>query len=455
MVAGRYTLIREVGRGGMGSVWLARDEVLHREVAVKRLGHGDFDVARAAREARLAASLNHPHVVGVFDLVEESGERWLVMEYVAGRTLSAVTAEAGGLPPLRAARLLAQAAEALAVAHANGVVHRDVKPSNMLVTDDDTLKLSDFGIARAFGDATMTQTGMVTGSPAYLSPEVARGERATPASDVWSLGATTFHALAGRPPYESDGNAVATLYQVVHHDPPTLPDAHPLAPLLQHTMARDPDARWAMGQVHDYLVSVAAGVSEGTMPVRVPSGDLPLEPPPADETQVLSPASRPAARRSPALALAVAGLVALLVVAWAVAQLGGGTDDDGPPAAERPGSGQSRDETSPSSETPPGPTADGMEQFVADYLSTATTDPKDSWPMLTPAFQDASRNFGQYQKFWRQQRSAEPSSIVADPEQLRVEYDVRYDRVGVGTVDDHVVLRLVFEDGAYLIDAEE
>ncbi len=426
----------------MGAVWLARDEVLHREVAVKRLRHADdLAVERAAREARLAAAANHPHVVAIFDLVEDAGDRWLVMEYVAGRTLAAVAAEDGPLPADRAARLLAQAAEALAAAHAGGIVHRDVKPSNMLVAPDDVLKLSDFGIARALDDATMTRTGMVTGSPAYLSPEVARGQRATAASDVWSLGASAFHAVTGRPPYDADGNAVATLYQVVHEEPPRLSGDHPLAPLLRHTMATEPAERWTMAEVQGFLSAVGRKPADTLVaPAVVP---LPTSPAPRRRRGV------------PVLPLAVGALALLLVLAWSAGNPRDDRSSDGTTAASAPPSATSSASTSPSPSNESGeePTTAGMRDFVTTYLQTATSDPKASWEMLTPSFQRASGSFGQYQKFWRAQRSATLRSFDADPDRLEVEYVVRYQRDG-DPVDDTVVLGLVFDGGRYLIDSE-
>jgi serine/threonine protein kinase len=240
-IAGRYTVGREVGRGGMGAVWLGTDRVLGRQVALKRLGLapgvGTPEVERAEREARLAARLNHPHVVAVFDLVEDGADHWLVMEYVEGRTLAELVRAEGPLSPDEAAPLLRQAADALAAAHESGIVHRDVKPSNILVTAEGQVKLSDFGIARAEADSSLTQTGLVTGSPAYLAPEVASGQQATAAADVWSLGATTFHALAGHPPYEVGDNVMGALYRIVHEDPPRLLSAGWLAPLLVMTLA--------------------------------------------------------------------------------------------------------------------------------------------------------------------------------------------------------------------------
>ena len=241
----------------MGAVWLGRDTVLGREVALKRIGMmpgaTSPDLVRAEREGRLAARLNHPHVVAVYDLVTDGDETWLIMEYVEGVTLAALIKRDGALTPDEAAPLVRQAADALGAAHAAGIIHRDVKPSNMLVTPAGEVKLTDFGIARAEADASLTQTGLVTGSPAYLAPEVASGSTAHEASDVWSLGATLYHALAGHTPYDVSENLMGGLYRIVNEDPPRLADADWLAPVLEHTMTRDPAGRWSMTQVRDFL----------------------------------------------------------------------------------------------------------------------------------------------------------------------------------------------------------
>jgi serine/threonine protein kinase len=479
VIAGRYTLDREIGRGGMGAVWLGRDEVLGRSVALKRIGMSPGahapDLARAEREARLAARLNHPHVVAVFDLVVDDGQQWLVMEYVENVTLAQLVKRDGALSPDRAAPLVGQAADALAAAHAAGIVHRDVKPSNILVTGSGQVKLSDFGIARTQADATLTQTGMVTGSPAYLAPEVAAGQMATAASDVWSLGATLFHALAGHPPYEAGENLLGTLYRIVHEEPPRLDDAGWLAPLLAATMTREPADRWSMAEVRDYLRSGATadpvgplgGTTAGdptrtqvltpvTAPTPTPTSSEPLPPVPLHDDPA-SGAPRAARRRRSLLPL-VAGLVVLLVLgvaAWAV--LAGGDDGSGGRAAS-PDTSRSTSSDASSGQSPSqtaGPTASGMEDFIGDYLAAVTRDPDAAFAMLTPGFQEASGGIEGYRGFWDTIRSARAVSFNnTDPDALTVGYTVDYVRKDGSRARDDVNLQLTYQDGGYLIAGE-
>jgi serine/threonine protein kinase len=477
-IAGRYALGREVGRGGMGAVWLGTDQVLGRQVALKRLGLapgvGTPDLERAEREARLAARLNHPHVVAVFDLVVEGDEHWLVMEYVEGRTLAELVRQDGALTPDEAAPLLRQAAAALAAAHESGIVHRDVKPSNILVTAEGQVKLSDFGIARAEADASLTQTGLVTGSPAYLAPEVASGQFATAAADVWSLGATAFHALAGRPPYEVGDNVMGALYRIVHEDPPRLPDAGWLGTMIENTMTKEPADRWTMAQVCDFLDGgpLAAPVHADQAGSRTTTVLREPPPPPApkkvaiDGTQVLAPtpppepAPAPARRRGPGAAI-IGVLAALVVVALFLlfAWLFGAFDSQEEAGSDPPVGGSSSsapsEETSSSSPTDPDARAEAMQAFITDYVATAIEDPKVSWTMLTPEFQRASKGFGTYRKYWDQWSSAVPANIEADPESLTVSYAITYDREDGESQSDDVTLELEEDgDGGFLIAAE-
>ncbi len=472
MIAGRYTLEREVGRGGMGAVWLGRDEVLGREVALKRIGIAPGgstpDLARAEREARLAARLNHPHVVAVYDLVADGDEQWLVMEYIEGATLAALVQRDGRLLPEEAAPILRQAADALAAAHAAGIVHRDVKPSNILVAPDGQVKLSDFGIARAEADASLTQTGLVTGSPAYLSPEVASGRQATPASDVWSLGATLYYTLAGHPPYDVGDNVLGTMYRIVHDEPPRLTNAGWLSPLLLATMTTEPGDRWSMAQVRDFL---ADGPSVAPPPVA--GAPVPLTPEP-ERTQVMSHAAPPVPPASPApierrrsaagvvaIVAAVAAIIVLAIIAW-MAGTGGGDNQtrgtsgrsNAPKTSTPPSTPATTAPTTPTSSAPADVTADGMESFIETYLTTATSDPKSSWEMLTPGFQVQSGGFGQYQKFWNGFQSADLLSAEADPETRQISYTVEYVRKDGSKTRDDVTLTLDGTDDSFLIASE-
>ncbi|HWI01805.1 MAG TPA: protein kinase [Propionibacteriaceae bacterium] len=266
LIADRYRLLRRVGSGGMGVVWEGWDERLERRVAVKQLyrqatastKEAELANQRAMREARLTARLQHPHAVAVFDAVEQDGQLWLIMQFVASITLAVVLEEGGSLQPKEAAKVGAQVASALAAAHTVGIVHRDVKPGNILIAEDGSALISDFGIARALGDATLTSSGMIHGTPAYLAPEVARGGEADFASDVFSLGSTLYSALEGRPPFGTDDNTMALLHRVASGQFPPPEQSGPLTPLIMDMLSIDTDARPSMHAVAETLARVAA-----------------------------------------------------------------------------------------------------------------------------------------------------------------------------------------------------
>jgi serine/threonine protein kinase len=247
LTAGRYRVERELGRGGMATVYLARDEELRRPVALKVLAEHLADDetfrARFVREARLAGRLSHPNVVQVYDAGETDGHPFIVMEYVAGKTL----AECGRLVPDRVAELGAQACAGLQHAHDAGLVHRDVKPGNLLLRDDGVLKIVDFGIARAAEATRHTQVGTLLGTAAYLAPEQIAGEDATRASDVYSVGAVLYELLTGRPPFTFDSLAELAAEQAngvitpVRDLVPTVPAE--LEAAVMHALARDPQFR--------------------------------------------------------------------------------------------------------------------------------------------------------------------------------------------------------------------
>ncbi|NDU72298.1 protein kinase [Actinomadura sp. DSM 109109] len=264
LLGSRYRLDSVVGRGGMGTVWHAFDTMLDREVAVKEvvLPPGLSEAERAVlyertfREARASARLNHSGVVTVHDVVEEADRPWIVMELVLAPSLQDII-ERGPLDHRRVADIGLQMLGALQHAHEKGILHRDVKPSNVLVTDAGRAVLTDFGIARMEGDSTLTQTGLVMGSPAYIAPERVQGESAVPASDLWALGATLYAAVEGRSPYERD-DAMSSLQAALTEPVPPARNAGPLRRVLEGLLAREPFGRMTAAQALPLLTQVAA-----------------------------------------------------------------------------------------------------------------------------------------------------------------------------------------------------
>jgi eukaryotic-like serine/threonine-protein kinase len=297
IVADRYALKAPLGRGGMGVVWHAHDTVLGRAVAVKevvlpptmpdeerRAAH-----ARVLREARAAARLNHPGAVILYDVVQDQGHPFIVMELVPASTLADLVRTSGPLPPEQVAEIGGQLAATLEAAHRVGIVHRDVKPGNVMVAEDGGVKLADFGVASLQGDPQLTATGLVLGSPAYMAPEQAAGELSGPPADFWALGATMFFAAEGTPPFDK-GASIATLAAVVNEDPQPMRRAGALAPVLGALLAKDPAARPSGPRVRAELERLAAAAATSATQ-ELPAH--PNEPPPASTTAQL-PAVPPA-----------------------------------------------------------------------------------------------------------------------------------------------------------------
>lgn len=244
----------------MGTVWAGYDEFLHRPVAVKGIklppgfpaAQAEEQRERALREARAIASLSHPNVITLYDVVREDGEPFVVMELLTARSLAGLIADNGPLSLAQAAEVGDAVAAALEAAHAAGITHRDVKPGNVLVSRDGRIKLTDFGIARNVSDMTLTKSGLMLGSPAYMAPELASGKKVSPAADLWGLGATLFTALEGDPPYDADGDPLATATAVVHDAVPQ-PSPGPLASLISGLMSKDPAQRPDLVTVRDTL----------------------------------------------------------------------------------------------------------------------------------------------------------------------------------------------------------
>jgi eukaryotic-like serine/threonine-protein kinase len=272
LLAGRYQLRAIIGRGGMGVVWQARDDLLGRDVAVKEIvwpAHMDpaeWDLARrrAQREAQMAARLNHPNVVGVYDVVEEDDRPWIIMELVPFRSLRDRVQADGPLTPAQAAHVGLGILAALRAAHKVGVLHRDVKPANVLLAPEGRVVLTDFGIARATDSPVLTGTGVLVGSPSYISPERARGSRAAAPADLWALGACLYAAVEGRPPFNREG-ALASLTAVVTEEPDPPVHAGPLWPVISGLLRKDPGERLSAAQVEEMLQHLA----EDTAPLTL------------------------------------------------------------------------------------------------------------------------------------------------------------------------------------------
>ncbi|GAA4038674.1 serine/threonine-protein kinase [Nonomuraea soli] len=320
LLAGRYRLQAELGRGGMGRVWRGHDELLDRPVAVKEVTldrrpqpEREELLGRTMREARLAARLSHPHIAAVYDVVVVDERPWIVLQLVSAPTLADVLTGQGPLPPATVARIGLQVLQALQAAHAAGIVHRDVKPANILLDADEYVMLTDFGLAASAEpaghlDEGLTREGLVVGTPAYIAPERARGQVPAPPSDLWSLGVTLYRAVEGRCPF-GQGSVIATLSAVLTAAPAPFNLAGPLAPLIAGLLAKDPCERTSVEDALTQLQRLSAPSLE-QMPV---TGAMALAPvasaSPMEEAAEGSSQSKASRHLTPAPALDAAPMV--------------------------------------------------------------------------------------------------------------------------------------------------
>lgn len=418
LLADRYRVERRLGSGAMGVVWLATDERLQRPVAVKQLvAQTDLDPVRseqarqrAMREGRIAARLHHSNVVAVHDVTEHDGLPVLVMEYLASRSLAEEIVDQGVQDLQVVAGIGAQAAVALAAAHEAGIIHRDVKPANVLLGDDGAVKLTDFGISLAAGDISVTQTGMLNGTPAYLAPEIARGQRPSPASDVFSLGATLYAALEGHPPFgDGSDNSLAVLHEVAAGGVAPAQRAGALSPVLMQMMHDDPVARPTPQQAGEMLRAVAEGrpsaatahgsPQTGTQPIPVNTGTATAQPAVTrTDTRVAEQpigglAARGAtslgatARRHPKALVLLGAALAVLVLALVLL-----------PQRDSP-------DSAPASLAAPAE----LERVVSDYYALLPENPDNAWTRLGASLQ--AQGPGNYKQYWNSVDTVE----ISDP----------------------------------------
>ncbi|WP_103336795.1 serine/threonine-protein kinase [Amycolatopsis sp. CA-126428] len=484
----RYRLLEPIGGGAMGTVWRAQDEKLDRTVAIKELllphDHDEQRTQeaknRAMREARIAARLQHSHAITVFAVLEEEDRPWLVMEYLPSKSLALVLGEEPATVD-DAIRVGVQISSALAGAHRAGVVHRDVKPANILVSEDGTAKITDFGISRAIGDVKLTATGEIAGTPAYLAPEVARGEDADFAADVFSLGATLYAAVEGQSPYGTADNPIALLYKASSGEIVPPEKAGRLTPLLLRMLASEPAERPSMDEVEQELLALLPDAEPGdsVLAATVPETEPPAVPTvpaavsvPAGEVTTVSPGARKGliAVGAGAALLCVAVVVAILLVVRQRAPQDNNVAAP-PPASASSTSASATPSTQPSTPAPSSPPTSATSapstaptsQTVSTVASSKTpvdaltayygllpSNPAAAWDLLTPHFR-ASRNqtYETYKSFWGRYKSVQVSG-AKEVGPNRVSAHVTYD----GGNAENDTFTMVQDNGVWKIDAQ-
>nr|WP_221333725.1 serine/threonine-protein kinase [Nocardia transvalensis] len=463
-------MVERIGSGGTGVVWRAVDERLERSVAIKQIltqpslppGEKEIVRQRASREARNAARFQHPNAIVVFDITDHAGDPCLIMEYLPSQSLAVVLSSQGTLPLPQVARIGEQVASALVAAHRAGIVHRDVKPGNVLLGENGTVKITDFGISKAKGDVTLTATGLISGTAAYLAPEVARGAEPTPAADVFALGATLFHALEGEPPYGTNPNPLALLYAAANGQLGEPRNAGPLTDLLLSLLSFEPEDRPSMTEVRDQLADFAE-FGDGAETTRMlathrPAGrratrtidrraaqadistaEMMASAAPASEPELppVRPVANGAAHHPPTRSnpvrsapqpapsgggkgLVIGGVVVCLVIVGAALYFLFSPGGSNPPSSQgssasssaaaqssAPASG-ALGQTKSTGQASVGGAADMIDKFYGDLVDQSFGD---AWSSLTPAAQQVYGSQSAFQEYWTQNRVTRYSTI--------------------------------------------
>jgi serine/threonine protein kinase len=501
VIAGRYRLISRLGSGAMGVVWKANDERLGRTVAVKLLkamvglspDQVEQALGRAQREGRIAARLHHPNAVSVYDVVEHDGRPCLVMEYVASHSLSERLSGGRTLSVTEAAAIGAQLASALIAAHDAGIVHRDIKPGNILMSDTDpgTVKLTDFGISRAVGDVTLTATGEMLGTPAYISPEVTQGRAAGPPSDVFSLGATIYAAIEGTPPFGLGPTPMALLLRIVNGEIRQPEQTGELTDTIMWMLSRDPAERPGMETVRRRLE--AASEEKATVAVAVPAPapaptlqerieEVVSAPPIAVAAAGLVPDEAPT--RSRKRLLPVALLVATAVVAAGIvvaitmrSNNSHNTAASSPPTtaqtsqaaathsataaathsasagASASASKSASAATSSAAAALTGSTTQQLSAAITHYYSLMPGNLTEAWGYLTTSYQtNTAHGMTGYTEFWDTVRSVSLADVAAQAPST-VTATITYTYTDGTTETDHTTFGLVLQGGVWKINS--
>lgn len=491
LIGARYRLVAQIGSGSMGVVWQATDEILRRDVAVKELlllpgmspEQTDEARRRTMREGRITARLHHPHAITVYDVAEHYGRPCLIMEFLPSASLDDLLTRRGTLPVEDVAKVGEQIAGALAAAHDAGIVHRDVKPGNVLLTKDGTAKLTDFGISHAVGDGTITASGVLAGTPAFLAPEVAKGRDPDFDSDVFSLGATLYTALEGQPPFGLNDNPIGMLHQIATRDDVIPPqNAGVLDSALKWMLRMDPADRPTMKQAQEALTAVVEGkAGEAPAPIAVapvppPTVVAPVEPTPAAPPAPVAE-TPPQGRRKRALAgvliialLAVAGIVTVLLTRGNGQQPANTastshettTHQAAPPPAttttSRPATSSRAATTTTTGSAPatggnavPVSTPTDPVAFITDYYKLLPGDLQAAWPQMTQDYQQHhALGWSGYQQYWGQFSSVSLSG-VAQTAPATVTATLHYVYKSGGTTSEQMTFKLVPQGNSWQI----